>query len=203
MRKWFKMSEPFVGQTALMYMKARTSRQVPVDDDRERQLLARVARGERDAFDEVFRAYHPLLFRFVFKMTASYRLADEVANDILLIVWQTASKFRGDSKVSTWIFGIAYRQSLRRLGKRRLKTVPLFDSAAVDEQSASRMEREDWVRQAIALLPPKQRLTIMLVYYLGLTCDEAAKASDVPVSTVKTRMFHARRKLRGYLGDQS
>lgn len=196
------MDEPFAVQTALMYMQARTTRQVSADDDRERELLARVAYGERDAFEEVFRTYHPLLFRFVFKMTASYRLADEVANDILLIVWQSAAKFRGDSKVSTWIFGIAYRQSLRRLGKRRLPTVPLFDSAAVDEQSATRIEREDWVRQAIALLPPKQRLTIMLVYYLGLTCEEAAKVSDVPVSTVKTRMFHARRKLRGYLGDQ-
>ena len=126
-----------------MYMQARTTRQVSADDDRERHLLERVARGERDAFDEVFRTYHPLLFRFVFKMTASYRLADEVANDILLIVWQTAAKFRGDSKVSTWIFGIAYRQSLRRLGKRRLPTEPLFDSAAVDEQSATRIERED------------------------------------------------------------
>lgn len=185
-----------------MYMQPKMTRQVPADDDRERQLLARVVHGERDAFEELFRRYHPLLFRFVFKITASYRMADEVANDILLIVWQTASKFRGDSKVSTWIFGIAYRQSLRRLGKRRLITVPLFDSTAVDDKSASRMEREDWVRQAIALLPPKQRLTITLVYYLGMTCDEAAKVSGVPVNTVKTRMFHARRKLRDYLGDQ-
>ena len=71
------MDEPFAGQTALMTMQARTTRQVSVDDDRERELLVRVARGERDAFDEVFRTYHPLLFRFVFMMTASYRLADE------------------------------------------------------------------------------------------------------------------------------
>ena len=61
------------------------------------------------------------------------------------------------------------------------------------------LEREDWVRQSIERLPPKQKLTVMLTYFLGLTCEETATASGVPVNTVKTRMFHARQKMKRHL----
>ncbi len=171
------------------------------DDRRERQLLDRIADRDREAFDEMFRAYHPRLFRFVFRITASYRASDEVVNDILLIVWQSAHTFRGESRVSTWIFGIAYRQSMRHLRTRKFKTIPISDDNIVDSGSDKRIEREDWVRRGISRLPPKQRLTVMLVYYLGLTYEETAAATDAPVNTIKTRMFHARRKLREYLSD--
>ena len=171
------------------------------DDRRERQLLDRIADRDRGAFNELFRAYHPRLFRFVFRITASYRASDEVVNDILLIVWQSAHTFRGDSRVSTWIFGIAYRQSLRHLRKRKITTIPISDDKLVDAGPDKRIEREDWVRRGISKLPPKQRLTIMLVYYLGLTYEETAAATGSPVNTIKTRMFHARRKLREYLAE--
>ncbi len=63
----------------------------------------------------------------------------------------------------------------------------------------ARLEREDWIRQGINALPPKQKLTVMLVYFLGLTCEEAAGASGVPANTVKTRMFHARKNMKEHL----
>lgn len=164
----------------------------------EKKLLTRIAARDRDAFSELFRAYHPRLFKFVFRLTGSYNAADELVNDILLVVWQSAAQFRGDSKVSTWIFGIAYRQALRRLRRRRLSLVPLADDDAADDDTST-IEREDWVRHGIRALPPKQQLTVMLVYYLGLSCEETAEATDTPVSTVKTRMFHARKKLKSHL----
>lgn len=173
------------------------------DDRRERLLLERIADGDREAFDELFKEYHPRLFRFVFRMTASYQTSDEIVNDILLTVWQSARTFRGDSKVSTWIFGIAYRQSLSRLRKRKNKTVPISDDIADAENLHQRVEQEDWLQRGISLLPPKQLLTVMLVYYLGLTCEETAAATGSPVNSVKTRMFHARRKLRVYLSKSA
>ncbi len=118
---------------------------------------------------------------------------------MLLTLWKDAGRFRGESKVSTWIFGIAYRQALAHLRKRKLKLVPFFEKDAVDDETDRRLEREDWVRQGIEDLPPKQKLTVMLVYFLGLSCEETASATGVPVSTVKTRMFHARRKLKLHL----
>ena len=83
-------------------MKVNADHESASDDRHERQLLDRIAGDDRDAFDELFKVYHPRLFRFVFRMTASYRTADEIVNDILLVVWQSAHTFRGDSKVSTW-----------------------------------------------------------------------------------------------------
>jgi len=180
-------------------MKVNANHEKASDDRQERQLLDRIADRDREAFDELFRAYHPRLFRFVFRITASYRASDELVNDILLIVWQSAGTFRGESRVSTWIFGIAYRQSLRHLRTRKILTVPLADDTVVDTGSNQRIEREDWVRRGISKLPPKQRMTVMLVYFLGLTYEETAVATDAPVNTIKTRMFHARRKLREYL----
>ena len=61
------------------------------------------------------------------------------------------------------------------------------------------MEIEDWVRQGLYTLPAAQQLTVVLVFYLGLTYQETAEVTDCPVNTVKTRMFHARRKLKKYL----
>ena len=183
-------------------MKANADHGNASDDRRERQLLERITHRDREAFDELFKVYHPRLFRFVFRMTASYRTADELVNDVLLVVWQSAHTFRGDAKVSTWIFGIAYRQALRRLRKRKYTTVPIDDITA-EGYSNNRLEREDWVRRGIDRLPPKQRLAVMLVYFLGLTCEETAAATGSPVNTIKTRMFHARRKLREYLEGDS
>jgi len=162
-------------------------------------LLRRVAENDRDAFDELFENYHPRLFTFLFRLTRSHGSAEELANDVLLTLWKDAGRFRGESKVSTWVFGIAYRQALAHLRKRKLKLVPFFENDAVDDETDGRLEREDWVRQGIEDLPPKQKLTVMLVYFLGLSCEETANATGVPVSTVKTRMFHARRKLKLHL----
>ncbi len=166
-------------------------------------LLRRVAEKDLDAFDELFRNYHPRLFSFLFRLTHSHGAAEELANDVLLTLWKDAGRFRGESKVSTWVFGIAYRQALAHLRKRKLKLVPLFEQDAVASETDGRLEREDWVRQGIENLPPKQKLTVLLVYFLGLSCKETASVTGVPVSTVKTRMFHARRKMKLHLAASS
>jgi len=162
-------------------------------------LLRRVADRDRAAFNELFRNYHSRLFAFLFRLTRSHGAAEELANDVLLTLWKDAGRFRGESKVSTWIFGIAYRQALAHLRKRKLKLVSIMDHDAMVGESESQFEREEWVRQGIEALPPKLKLTVMLVYFLGLSCEETANASGVPVSTVKTRMFHARKKMKEHL----
>lgn len=169
------------------------------NDADEQRLLLRIADNDRDAFDELFNGYHRRLFSFLFRLTRSHGAAEELTNDVLLTVWKDAGRFRGDSKPSSWIFGIAYRKALAHLRKRKLKLVPFVEQDAAVDDSGPRLEREDWVRQGVDALPPKQKLTVMLVYFLGLSCAETAKVSGVPLSTVKTRMFHARQKMREHL----
>ena len=170
-------------------------------DADEQRLLLRIADNDREAFDELFNNYHRRLFTFLFRLTRSHGAAEELTNDVLLIVWKDAGSFRGDSKPSSWILGIAYRKALAHLRKRRVQLVPFVEQNAAVDENGARLEREDWVRQGIDALPPKQKLTVMLVYFLGLSCAETAKVSGVPLSTVKTRMFHARKKMKDYLVD--
>jgi len=168
-------------------------------DAAEARLLQRIADKDGDAFEALFESYFPRLFKFLFRLTRSHGAAEELANDVLLTLWKDADRFRGESKVSTWIFGIAYRQALAHFRKRKFKLVPFVEQDAVVDEAGAQIEREDWVRRGVEELPPKQKLTVMLVYFLGLSCEETAKASGVPVSTVKTRMFHARRKMKQHL----
>ena len=75
----------------------------------EALLLRRVADPDLGAFDELFENYHPRLFAFLFRLTRSHGAAEEMANDVMLTLWKGAGRVRGESTVSTWIFGIAYR----------------------------------------------------------------------------------------------
>jgi RNA polymerase sigma-70 factor (ECF subfamily) len=117
-------------------------------------------------------------------------------------VWRKASEFRGESRLSTWIMGIAYRCALRTLrsrGKRLLNAVPIENEflPAPDEQDAA--ETAEWVALAMQQLPTDQQLTLELAYGQGHSCEEIAQIMDCPVNTVKSRMFQARNKLRTIL----
>ena len=172
---------------------------VSPNNEEEQSLLDRVATGDKNALTQLYLLYHARIFKFVFRLTRSYTTADEIVNDTMLVVWDKARSFRGESKVSTWIFGIAYKQTMRRVTRKQLQTSPLTDLDDSGHDHDATMEIEDWVRQGLHSLPAAQQLTIVLVFYLGLTYEETAKVTECPVNTVKTRMFHARRKLKDYL----
>ena len=162
------------------------------ENEEELVLLKLVATGDRSALTRLYLQYHARLFKFVFRLTRSYATADEIVNDTMLVVWDKAASFRRDSKVSTWIFGIAYKQTMRRVTRKQLQLSPLTDLDDSGHDHDADMEIEDWVRQGLHSLPAAQQLTVVLVFYLGLTYQETAAVTDCPVNTVKTRMFHAR-----------
>lgn len=175
---------------------SREISQLAGKDSKDLALLELIAAEDRDALTDLYARYHPRLFKFVFRLTRSHTAAEELVNDIMLAIWRGAGNFRGDSKPSTWIFGIAYRQALKRLSRKSLSISEGFEVDRLPHADTGSFEREDWVRRGLATLPPTQRLAVELVFYLGLSYDEVAAVTDCPVNTVKTRMFHARRKLR-------
>ena len=79
----------------------------------ERELIERVAARDLDAFEKLYRLYQPRLARFLINLVRRPQLVEEVLNDTMMVVWQTANRFRGASKPSTWIFSIAYRKALK------------------------------------------------------------------------------------------
>lgn len=187
---------------------------------KEVALMSRVAAEQIDAFESLYRLYHPRLTRFLQGMTRRPPLVEEILDDTMLVVWRKAHTYDPSAKVSTWIFGIAYRQALKALrqaddvGFRSFggfATGRAPDDRAEDIESlpeASQLGPDDELQhrelrarldQALTALSAEQRAVIELTYYLGYACREIAQIMDCPVDTVKTRMFYARRRLRTLL----
>lgn len=167
------------------------------NEQRECALLARIAARDGTAMKELYLLYHRRLARFLMRLTTRYELAEEIINDTFWVVWQHAGDFRGASRVSTWIMGIAYRRGLKTL--RYAGPPPAeFDveAEAGSEEPAHQEELNEWLDVALQRLPLEQRMVIELAYHVGHSCEEIASIMQCPVNTVKTRMFHARRKLK-------
>jgi RNA polymerase sigma-70 factor (ECF subfamily) len=170
---------------------------------REVELIARIAEGDRKAFEELYNLYHRRLARFLTRLTKRYDVAEEVINDTFWIVWRKARDFRGDSQPSTWILGIAYRRarnafrsSSRIVSGENLDTPP---PPLTSDEPLKTEELRDWLVHALVQLPVEQRLAVELCYELGYSCEEISNIMGCPVNTVKTRLFHARAKLQKLL----
>ncbi len=169
------------------------------DDAGDLALGARVGAQDRAAMHELFVRYHRRVKRFLARLTARQDLADEIVNDTMLVVWRRAGSFRGESRVSTWIMGIAWRQGLKSVEReRRAARYPAGELDAVPSPAVD-LERTDWLSNALADLSPEHRAVLELAYVGGQTCDEIASVMGCPVNTVKTRLFYARRRLRARL----
>jgi RNA polymerase sigma-70 factor, ECF subfamily len=174
------------------------------DDAAERALLLRMAAGDRAALALLYRPYHRRLSRFLSRLTRRSDVIDEVVNDCFWIVWQKAGSFRGESRVSTWIMGIAWRCALKALRQHgdddALDTDTLQDPADTADPNAEH-ELRDWLGKAMRRLPTEQRAVVELAYSQGHSLEEIAAIMQSPLGTVKARLFHARVKLRNLLPD--
>ena len=168
--------------------------------DRDAELIGLVAGGDRRAFEILYRAYFPRLTRFLNRMTRSVQLIEEIVNDVMLVVWQKAATYDGSCKASTWVFAIAYRRACKML-RRVDDPLEAFPDALAGEENEQPEQRFEQRRLAHALgaaldaLPLAQRAAFELAFYHDMSCAEIADIMDCPVNTVKTRLFHARRRL--------
>jgi RNA polymerase sigma-70 factor (ECF subfamily) len=191
----------------------RTPRQAPPSTERgaaanaaELALLAGVKRGRRADFDALYRLYHPRLWRFLTQLLRQPDAIEEALNDTLLVVWQRADSFDGRSKLSTWIFGIAYRKGLKALSRQDLpvddEDLPeAADTGPGPEQQLGQAQLRERLREAMGELSPEHRAVVELCYFHDMAYGEIADVVGCPAETVKTRMFYARRRLRTLLDD--
>lgn len=183
------------------------ARRRDADPGGEARLIAQIAGGDKHAFEILYRAYLPRLTRFLYRMTRSAPLIEEIVDDTMLVVWQKASSFNFSCKLSTWIFAIAYRKSCKIL--HNFDEPVDADMEACEGESSWRPEwRCEQARLSQALdaaldeLPLAQRAAFQLTFYHDMGCAEIAEILECPVNTVKTRLFHARRRLALLLKDQ-
>ena len=165
-------------------------------DRKERALLARVAGGDRRAFSDLYRLFQPRLYGYLRRLLRAETDIEEVLDDVMFVVWKDAARFRGDARLSTWVFGIAYRKALKVMRSERRYRKLLDDSADLADTTGAADDQREWIAVALARLSPDHRQVIELTYGGGFSCSEIAQIAGCPVNTVKTRMFHARRRLR-------
>jgi RNA polymerase sigma-70 factor (ECF subfamily) len=173
----------------------------------EARLVACIADGDRRAFEALYRLYNRRLTRFIVNMIHRPHLAEEVLDDTMMVVWRRASAYDGASKVSTWIFAIAYRRALSAM--RGLRE-PVEDKGAESrecpedgpERRLGRRQAHDRLIEAMGELSADHRAVVDLTYFHEMDYREIAEIMACPVDTVKTRMYHARRHLKRVLAGQ-
>lgn len=169
----------------------------------ETALLARSAEGDQAAFEALFRRFERPLYTYFVRMSQDPPLAEDLVCDTMEAVWRGAKTFRRESRVSTWIFGIAHNVLAAALRRRRshatLDDVQALPASNGPEEAAERVDMAVRVRQAIASLSLEHREVVELTFDRGFSYFEIAKILGIPVNTVKTRMFYARQKLKSAL----
>ena len=173
----------------------------------DRQLLAAVAARDHAAFGAFFRRYYPRVHTFVKARLDDAGLCEETVADTFVEVWRGAPDFRGASRVSTWIFGIATFKCMEALRhRRRLKRASVLPTPMEtlqelpDERDAGQvLEARDelrWFRELLVQLPAAQREVLELALLEGHDTREIAQQLGISAGTVKSRLFRARTELR-------
>mgnify|MGYP006273636983 CR=1 FL=1 len=175
-------------------------------DDRDARLLSSSARGDQRAYAHLFATYRKPLARFALRFVGRADLAEDVASEALNVAWRRAGTFEGRSKVSSWLFGIAYRLALKA---RRVEGREVQDDAAIAKQhdpidgraalDAAFLKRD--LQRALDRLSPEHRAVIRLTFIDGLSYSEIAERLSCPEGTVKTRVMHARANLRRLMAE--
>jgi RNA polymerase sigma-70 factor (ECF subfamily) len=169
-------------------------------------VLLRIAQHDGDALAELYRRHCAALFNFHLSLVHDQAAAEDLLQEVFLAVWKGAGKFRGASTVKTWLFNIAYNQSVSWLRKR--KSVPIagideiVSEPGVEQTALDNLHRQatnQAILQALASLTPEHRAVIELAFYHNCSYAQIAEILGCPVGTVKSRISYARRQLLALL----
>jgi RNA polymerase sigma-70 factor (ECF subfamily) len=167
----------------------------------DQMLLDSITDGDRTAMHVLYARHNVRVYRFILRMVRDATAAEDLTSQVFLDVWRTAGQFQGRSQVSTWLLSIARFKALTALRQRRHDDIDqeemldIADEAETPEASLDRSATSAILRACIAKLSPAHREIINLVYYHEKSVEEVGQLIGIPQSTVKTRMFYARKQL--------
>jgi RNA polymerase sigma-70 factor (ECF subfamily) len=171
----------------------------------DNMLLESIADGGRSAMHIFYSRHNLRVYRFVLRIVRNATLAEDLTSQVFLDVWRTARQFERRSQVSTWLLSIARFKALTALRQRRHEDIDqehvleIADQSDTPETSLERNKTSAILRACIAKLSAAHREIINLVYYHEKSVEEAGAIIGIPQSTVKTRMFYARKQLADLL----
>lgn len=167
----------------------------------DEELLLRIAAGDRLAMRVLFSRHQLRIHRFVLRLVRDETVAEDAVSDTFLDVWRQAGEFSGRSQVSTWLMSIARFKALSALRRRRDVGLDeewvgtIEDEADTPEVVSQKADKGAAIRLCMDRLSPEHREVLDLVYYHEASVEEVAEIVGIPEGTVKTRLFHARKKL--------
>jgi RNA polymerase sigma-70 factor, ECF subfamily len=182
----------------------RSSAKVTSDET----LIGLVANGDTDAMRVLFARHNVRVFRFLLRLVGNNATAEDLLNEVFVDVWRHASRFEARSQVSTWILAIARFKALASLRRRSLDELDddtyeaVEDPADDPEIAMQKTERSALLQDCLKRLSTSHREVVDLVYYHEQSIEEVAKIIGVPQSTVKTRVFYARKRIAQLMAER-
>jgi RNA polymerase sigma-70 factor (ECF subfamily) len=178
------------------------------DEQSDDRLIERIAAGDRLAMEVLYGRHRVRVYRFVLRLVKNTASAEDITSDVFLHVWRQADRFEGRSQVSTWMLSIARHRGMSALRSRTndcldhemVAAIP--DSTDNAEVTLQKQHTAALLRRSLEQLSPAHREIIDLAYYHEKSIAEVAEITGVPQNTVKTRMFHARKRLAELLDSQ-
>jgi RNA polymerase sigma-70 factor, ECF subfamily len=176
-------------------------------DSSDEMLVARIAAGDKLAMQVLFTRHRTPVYRWLLRFAGNETVAEDLLSDVFFDVWQQAGRFEGRAAVTTWLLSIA---RFKALSARRRRTdaaldetieTTVADSADDPEIALQKKSRGEHVRAALTKLSAEHREILDLVYYHENSVEDCALILNIPVATVKTRMFYARKKLAELVQD--
>ncbi len=179
-----------------------------MENHQVRELLARIGQEDPAAFRELYKAFSRRVYAYLLNMMNDHGRAEEVLVDTMYEVWRNPTRFRGDAQFATWLIGIARNKALMVYRGRRFDEVhddldDIAETRAADTPDGfaelAAKQRSAGVQQCMGKLSDEHRECMHLVFFEGLSLAEVAEVQGCPENTVKTRLFHARQKIKNCL----
>jgi RNA polymerase sigma-70 factor, ECF subfamily len=170
-------------------------------DTSDEALVAAVAQGDKRALQVLFGRHNVRVYRFVLRILNDEAAAEDMVSEVFFDVWRQAERFERRSQVSTWLLAIARNKALSVLRRRSTEELDeevaefIEDPSDNPEVSMQKKQQSSVLRDCLTQLSPAHREIVDLVYYHEKSVEEVAEIVGVPTSTVKTRMFYARKRI--------
>ena len=175
-----------------------------MDKNSDQIYIDKVLQGDTNAFAYLINRYKDMVYTIAIKIVKSHEDAEEVAKDSFLKAYEKLDSFKGNSKFSTWLYTIVYRNSITKIRKKKVATSDI-DEYVMDNYSEGHEfpqleaikngEQQKYVREAIDRLPEKDALLITLFYMNESSVEEIEQITNLTQSNIKVKLFRARKKL--------
>lgn len=165
------------------------------------QLITRIAAQDQAALRGLYARHQTRVFRFLLRLVRQEAIAEELTNEVFMEAWRHAASFEGKSSAATWLLSIAHHRAVSSLRRRREQSwneeeaAEIADAEDDPEVQLQKTDKASLLRRCLEALSPEHREVIDLVYYHEMSIGEVSSIVGIPESTVKTRMFYARKRM--------